>query len=696
MDYSITFAPLIPIIGLVVLTTIFAIAILFGALKRMKGFAWRTIAGAVLLLALFGPQINQEERSSLSNIVFIVSDNSESQKVSDRPAQIAKGLNALRSKLGSLANFETREVIVENNANEGDSGSLVLGALAKASAEVAQSRIAGAIILTDGRIHDETVLSEFPAPVHVLQTGHSSDWDKRLVLINAPSFAIVDEEIILKLRIDEQGNVPVNVMGNAELSIAIDGETYGVFPLPTNRELELPIKLKHAGINVIQFNVTPEDGELTERNNAAVLSINGVRDRLRVLLVSGEPHTGERTWRNLLKSDSAVDLVHFTILRPPEKQDGVPVSELSLIAFPVRQLFLDKIDEFDLIIFDRYKRRGMLTGRYLQNVVNYVENGGAVLVATGESFAGAESLYRTDLAQILPARPTTRVIERGYYPRISTLGERHPVTESLEKHSPVIETDKDVPNWGRWLRLVEADVTSGAVIMTGAEDKPLLVLDRVGDGRVAMLLSDHAWLWSRGYEGGGPQLEMLRRLAHWMMKEPDLEEERLSARQDNGNVVITRRSIKNDPRNLIVKKPDGSDFQLEMIETAPGKWSAEFEGEENGLYRLSDGSEETVVALGPVLPREFEQTIADAELLRPLIDATKGTILELEQTPSPDVRVVRSGRVAAGKSWIGVVDRQAYVTTSVRQTPLLPAWAYLLFAAGLAVLAWWIEGRRTV
>ena len=98
------------------------------------------------------------------------------------------------------------------------------------------------------------------------------------------------------------------------------------------------------------------------------MQINGVRDRLRVLLVSGEPHAGERTWRNLLKSDASVDLVHFTILRPPEKQDGVPVDELSLIAFPTRELFIEKIEDFDLIIFDRYRRRGILPSLYLENI----------------------------------------------------------------------------------------------------------------------------------------------------------------------------------------------------------------------------------------------------------------------------------------------------------------------------------------
>ena len=108
------------------------------------------------------------------------------------------------------------------------------------------------------------------------------------------------------------------------------------------------------------------------QNNRAIAVIEGIRDRLRVLLVSGEPHPGERTWRNLLKADASVDLVHFTILRPPEKQDGTPIKELALIAFPTRELFVDKLDQFDLIIFDRYRRQAVLPMAYLHNVADYV------------------------------------------------------------------------------------------------------------------------------------------------------------------------------------------------------------------------------------------------------------------------------------------------------------------------------------
>jgi hypothetical protein len=685
---SITFSPLVPWPLILTFAVICAFGVALALYKGLLGWWLRALAGVCVLLALAGPMINQEDREGLSNVVFVVVDDSESQRISDRSDQIETALNAIKERFDDDALFDLREVRVENDQDTRDSGSLILGALSQAAAEVAASRIAGAIVISDGRIHDETALATFPSPVHFLKTGRGTDWDKRLELINAPSFAIVDEEIILRLRINEEGAVPTDKTGRSTLRIVIDGEEYGTFPLPTGRELELPIRLSHGGINVLQFNILPEDGELTQRNNNAVLQINGVRDRLRVLLVSGEPHTGERTWRNLLKSDNAVDLVHFTILRPPEKLDGVPVNELSLIAFPVRQLFSEKIDEFDLIIFDRYKRRGMLSQQYLNNVVEYVRNGGALLVAAGENFAGAESVYRTQLRDILPARPTGRVIEQGYKPRVNALGEKHPVTQGLQ-----IDNADGEPNWGRWFRLIEAEETSGNVVMTGAEDAPLLILDRVEQGRVALMLSDQAWLWSRGFEGGGPQLELLRRLAHWAMKEPDLEEERLSAQVDGTEVMVTRRTLLDDQRDLLVENPDGTTREIEMTQTMSGQWTGSFEGEENGLYRLIDGDQLAVVALGPTLPREFSQVISSDLAMADIVGQTGGGVIALDDNPTPSIRITREGRVAAGANWIGIVDRQAFIATAVRQVPVLPAWLYLLLAAGLSVLAWWREGR---
>ena len=291
------------------------------------------------------------------------------------------------------------------------------------------------------------------------------------------------------------------------------------------------------GQNIVEIEASPLENELTAINNRAVVSIDGVRDKLRVLLVSGEPHAGERTWRNLLKSDASVDLVHFTILRPPEKQDGTPINELSLIAFPTRELFQQKINEFQLIIFDRYARQGVLPIIYFDNIARYVRDGGAVLVAAGPDYASQTSIWRTPLDVVLPAEPSGRTTDGPFRAQLTDLGKRHPVTRGLEG------ADQDPPHWSRWFRLVDARAAKGTTVMQGPDNKPLLLLSREGEGRVALLLSDHIWLWARGYEGGGPHIDLLRRLSHWLMKQPDLEEEALRLFVRGRDLTVQRQTM---------------------------------------------------------------------------------------------------------------------------------------------------------
>ena len=689
MSDAVIFDPLLPWPLLWVAAVLALAFVALAVWRRLSGWWLRGLAAAALLAAVANPSLQDEARDALSDIVILVVDRSASQQLSDRAEQTEAAIARVEAEVASLENTELR--VVELDDDPENRGSLVMTALSDAMAEEPRARIAGAILLTDGQLHDVEAAPNLPAPLHVLLTGREEDWDRRLVVENAPAFAILGEPVTLTIRVEDQGAVPDDLPPVAELEISVDGGEPEAFDVPVGRDLDLPVTLPHGGMNVIQFVLPEEEGELTDRNNAAVVQINGVRDRLRVLLVSGEPHPGERTWRNLLKSDSSVDLVHFTILRPPEKQDGVPVDELSLIAFPTRELFLDKIDEFDLIIFDRYRRRGILPSIYLDNIRQYVESGGALLIAAGPDYAGAESLYRSPLAEILPAAPTGRVLEDPYLPEVTEIGERHPVTEGLEELSDAA-TGTDAP-WGRWVRLIDVDPEAGHAVMAGLDDRPLLVLDRVGEGRVALLASDHAWLWNRGFEGGGPQLELLRRLAHWLMKEPELEEDALNVTAEGRTMTITRRTLEDSVGDVEITGPDGTTETVELEQASPGRFTATWTAPEIGLYRLREGEEEAVIALGPSSPREFEETIATGEKAMPAVEPTGGGIRRVEEEV-PDLRQVRPGRAAEGRGWLGITPREAYLTTDVSIAPLLPGWAWLLLVSALIVGAWLREGRR--
>jgi len=694
MNSTVVFDPIAPIELIWVALAIAVLLTVFAAWQKSKSWALRGLGFGILILALANPALVRELRRSLSDIAIVVVDETQSQTIGDRAevtaaaeAEVLSALEALSAR-DEDAPLETRVVRVRNEGGPvADPGTQLLTALNEAAAEAPADRLAGAILITDGQVHDPDAVTEFPGPVHALITGEEGEIDRRLVVISAPSFGIVGEDSTFRVKVE-------GVPGTARIAISVDGEVVEERNVTVGAENDINVPITHGGSNVVELVVREIPDELTLRNNRAAITVNGVRDRLRVLLVSGEPHAGERTWRNLLKADPSVDLVHFTILRPPTKQDGTPVFELSLIAFPTRELFLEKVDDFDLIVFDRYRRRGVLPSPYIANISRYVRDGGAVLIASGPYFAGVESLYRTPLADILPVAPTAEIYESPFTPEITEDGERHPVTSGLTHFagSDGQGSAADQTPWGRWMRHVEVETLSGSTVMSGYEKKPLLVLDRVGEGRVAVLASDHAWLWSRGFEGGGPQAELLRRLAHWLMKEPELEEEALIATTQGSTLTVERRSVTGEAENLLIIAPSGERTTATWAPAGPGRWLTTFEANEQGLHRLSDGELTAIAAIGPPAPVEFESAISTPDLLQPLIDATNGGALRLANG-IPDIRRVRDGRTAAGRGWVGLSRREAYAVEDVRLTPLAPGWAMLLLSAGLMLAAWRVEGR---
>lgn len=658
----------------------------FGLWRRARGILWRAAFFALLLLVLAGPSLYREERERLPDRVLVLVDRSASQRLDRRPQQTEAALAELRARIAALRDVETEVVEVPGDPAE---GTALLAALRRALADTDRGRLAAVFLITDGRVHDAG--SGLPGrpegvPVHVLLTGRRGETDRTVVVEAAPAWAVVGErqELVLRVLDDPPGSLPAR----ARLSVSLDGRSVFDAEVPVDAPVRVPFTLERGGRAVLEARVDPVPGQLTERNDRRVVAVNGVRDRLRVLLVSGLPHQGLRVWRNLLKADPNVDLVHFTILRPPEKMDGTPIQELALIAFPTTELFEDRLHEFDLVIFDRYVRRGLLPLIYLDNVARYVEEGGALLDAAGPEFASPASLHRTPLARVLPADPTGEVLEVPFRPEVTELGRRHPVTRDLAP--PAGE-----PAWGRWLRLVGAEARSGEVVMTGAGGRPLLVLARVGEGRVAQLLSDQAWLWARGFEGGGPQARLLRRLVHWLMKEPQLEEEQLAVRAAGSALEIERRSLDPAPVTLRITSPSGRVVERTVTPSADGIARLRIEAGEEGLWRVDDGRHVAWAAPMPVAPVELERVTSTDALLRPLVEATGGGIVRLEDG-LPELRRVAEGRPATGRGWLGLRERERHVVLGSSRTPLLPAWLALALLLAAAGLAWWREGRGAV
>ena len=683
MNWSLVFSPLLPWPWLIGFAVVALVLLIPGIWRRMRGAWLRLAAAAALLVALSNPVLLNEQREPLSTVVAMVVDHSASQNLDDRDKMTAAAADELAKRLAAFHNIEVRRI--DAGASTGGQpvdGTNLFGPLSTALADVPPDRIGGVIMLTDGEVHDVPAdRAGLPpsAPLHVLLSGHQGETDRRIVIDSAPRFGIVNESQVIKLRVVDDG-----VTGNdppVTVSVNVDGEPLSTVKVLPGEPSQFVVDIAHGGPNIIEFEAEPLAGELTPVNNRAVVSIEGIRENLRVLLVSGEPHAGERTWRNLLKSDASVDLVHFTILRPPEKQDGTPINQLSLIAFPTRELFSEKIHQFDLIIFDRYQHRGVLPLLYFDNIARYVRSGGALLVAAGPDYAGADSIYDTPLAPVLPTAPTGKVIDQPYYPTVTDLGQRHPVTRDLEgSHS-------DPPHWGRFFRLIGVDKPEGNVVMDGADKQPLLVLNRVEKGRVALLLSDNTWLWARGFEGGGPHVDLLRRLAHWLMKEPDLEEEALRAKARAGQLTIERQTMADTTAPVTVRKPSGAVEDVKLSAAEPGLWKATIPADEIGLYRLDQGDKHAFASVGPPNPREFADAISTPDKLQPLVAATHGRIARMADASGnlelPRIVPVHSTVTLSGNDWIGIHTTDASVLKGITRVPLFTGFISLFGIAGL-------------
>ncbi len=686
---SLSFSPLIPSYALWALGIVVALLALLALVSRGPVAVLRAVALGLVLLALANPSLIQEEREKVKDVVAVVVDRSTSQTLGDRAAMTTRVRDELQRRFGGLTDVEPR--FIEAQDGEGDDGTRLFAALSNGLADVPPDRIAGVVMVTDGVVHDMPASAEalgFRAPLHALVTGRPNERDRQIKLLEAPRFGIVGKEQTIRAQVMERGGT-----GSALVTVRRDGQVFQRQTVRTGAAFSIQVRIEHGGPNVVELEAEALPDELTQANNKAVVTVEGIREKLRVLLVSGEPHAGERTWRNLLKSDANVDLVHFTILRPPEKQDGTPINELSLIAFPTRELFQQKIKEFDLIIFDRYANQSVLPSTYFENIVRYVRDGGAVMVAAGPEFAGVASLARTRLSPIIPGNPDGRILEQPYKARITDQGERHPVTRDLPG------SEQEPPAWGEWLRIIGAQVPANQALMSGANDLPLLVLRREDKGRVALLLSDHAWLWARGYREGGPHLDLLRRMAHWLMKEPALEEEALRASVAGRDIRVERQTLRDTADPVTLTAPSGAERSVPLTEERPGLFTARAESRELGLHTLRSGDLVAFVSVGPANPRELSDVFSDPEPLRPLAEATGGSVRRVASDAGADVsvpriQVVRSGSRFAGGDWIGIRPSESAIVRGVSVFPLALGLLGLALLIGSTLATWIAEGRR--
>jgi hypothetical protein len=678
---NISFYPHISYSLFYILSFLSLIMVFIGFKFKASGNILRTILICIILMCIANPVIVSENRENIPDTVAIILDLSPSQSINNRKEIAQQTYNKLKKKLEKIDNLDLRFKTIN-----GKNGTKIFEPLSSMVGDIPVDRLAGAIIITDGQIQDMPKNLDsynFKAPMNFLLTGEKNEKDRRLIIESAPRFGIVGEEIKMKIKVeDTSSKVP-----NALVSINMNNDIKQSRSITIGETVIITLPLDRAGITTLNIDVEPGQEELTLQNNKSLIEINAIRERLKVMLVSGEPNMGLRSWRNLLNSDPSVDLVHFTILRPPNKQDLTPIGELSLIPFPTRELFQLNLKDFDLIIFDQYHLRGILPPYYLKNIVEYVVNGGALLDTAGPAYAGPYSLSQSPLQNILPTEPTGEVITQKFIPSITNDGLRHPVTANLKD-------DQEQTDWGPWYRMVEGLTISGDVLLEGPENRPLLILNRIGQGRVAQILSDQSWVWSRSEKNKGPQADLLRRLVHWLMKEPELEENELSAKVENNTILITRNSLvlNNKPISLI--SPSNKKMEVFLEELGNGKQIGKILSPEQGIWKLSSGSSSISIIVGNYNSSEYLDVRSTEQIIQPIVDKNMGSINWINsQNNIPDIKHLNKSQFQNESKNIQLIKNEKYFIKNLRQTSITPWYFILILSIIIIFSAWYRESR---
>ena len=679
---GLTFEPYLPWSILIASLVIIISFLGFSYFRSPRGILLRAIFFLGLLAILANPILIKEDKLFLNDQVVILVDKTLSQDVGNRLEQNEAALKKLKGAYEGQPDIDVH--IVEVTPEASPDGTKILEKLKNAIAIIPEPQLAGVFIISDGILHENINLGLLPpisAPIHTLLTGSRNFRDRRISLVEAPAFAIVNRPIDLVLKVEDFG---VEDMGQANIKVHRDGELIYEGNIQVGSPRPLSVEPVKRGEMIIDIEVSPLGGETSLQNNHIIHSVNAIQDRLRVLLVSGEPHSGERVWRATLKSDPAVDLIHFTILRLPTSLDGTPVEEMALIPFPTEELFQNSLDAFDLVIFDRYTLRGVLQMQYLENLTYYVNEGGAILLSAGPEFAAPFSLSSTPLGRILPLRPLGKVLEEGYVPKVTELGLKHPVTQGL---SP--ETNEE---WGRWFRLIETQKIKGDTLMEGPNGSPLLTLSRHGEGRIAALTSDQIWMWAKGVDGGGPHRELLRRTIHWLMKEPDLEEKRLEASSEGLTLKIEKRDLTEEEVDVNISGPNGYENQITLNYIDNGLSTGEVTVPEAGLYKISYSNLSTLVGVGASNRVEYSDLQPTPDKLIPLAEATGGAVQWIADD-MPRFRRVPDNSNTSGRGWMAIKNREASQTLNLEQNSLIDPFLGVLLLLLTLMGAWWRESQ---
>ncbi len=673
---QITIAPVFPM-GLIMLLFGLALAAVWvqyrvsraklGNMRALILSLLRLLAIAVLVAVALNPSLVTTQVHKLSPAIAIVVDTSDTmgQSTVDDPATRLDKVKALLTEgqlplLRSLGDkFDVSVYGLSDSLRPleyGDLAGLTAGGNKGDVAEALQALSAKnsvAVLFSDGNLRWSTSRGQQLSTLTVAVGTPKTYRDILIKEVSAPALAFRGREVVIDITVKSYGyqgmTLPVLLQDSGKLLAVRDVRLQTD---PAELTTSLSFVSDELGRKDLKISIPQQVGENIFSNNQINLTINVVRDKTRILMVSGSPSMNYRFMRVALKSDPSIDLLSFVILRTPSDILNVPPHEQSLIPFPVETLFLKELTTFDLLIFDNFNYSLFLSPDYLESIRSFVESGGGFALIGGPNLYNEGRDRLSPLGDILPFR----FVEEEFYRRDSPVGLR--LTRAGAEH-PLMRVADDFSEDANglfrfWQQLPPLnginlfEVKGSADVLLESADGiawPILTVADYRKGRVLAIASDYAWKWYMGMvaSGKGNQfyLRLVHRMVRWLTKDPGLDPVQIilpeTAAVAGQEIDVRIRYHGEDPSprsdaavSFSIFNPEGVKIPSQLKPTAQRREHlVSFLPRKGGIYRIRvetpfGNLEESMVVAGPL---ESLDAAPDHDQLKKIAASTGGKYL---------------------------------------------------------------------
>jgi uncharacterized membrane protein len=711
--------------------------------RRLVLVALRLLAGLAALFLLLEPGVRTLQTSRVKNRMAVLVDRSASMGLPASPggesrnaavaetlARIAPGLKALEDRFTvEVIGFEpallpVSEQILRTTPPRGSRTDLLAALRALRATDTGGSKkLSGVLLFSDGADNAELLAGVSPRakaelaalgfPVSTVQVGDPSLVDVGLENLKVDDFAFVRNAVTVEVELRVRGlpgrKVPVvleregQVLGTRTVQVTGSDETHPV---------SFTFTPDQTGRFVYTLSAEVFPGEAVIENNTRSFVLKIIRDRVRVLLVVGRPSWDERFLRGLLRQDANVDLVSFYILRTSsdDTQTRNPERELSLIPFPMEEIFDAKLNTFDVVIFQNFGHADpqLSIAQYERKLEQYVANGGALVAIGGDrAFGDGRSLYPV-LDRALPVDSVGQTASVApYRVHLTAEGQRNPVTRVLPTAAASLAAWDELPT-GSGVNQVRAKPGATVLLdhpglLLDGKPAPVLALWDHGRGRAMALMTDDSWSWAFTVHRTGDPSRLYDRFwgnaLRWLVRDPDLTTLQIAADPPSvepgipvGAVVTVREADYQPAVGAEVTVELSSVRDRKVVATGrattgpDGLARLSFPAQPAGAYRLHAaarsgdrvlGEGDDALAVRTVGP-ELTDASVRSDILADLARDTGGKAYRLPLERLPDLPLLDPPVVEVGRS---------------RDRPLWDRWEWLLLVATLLGLEWVLRRR---